>query len=377
VLSPESAAAAASLADRLSHETDGADEVVNHFHLQLKLWRQHQQPVFSLLQHSTTHANTSGGLVVRAAQVADAALCDSSRSLATEVSHPSSVLSPLGQSQQQDKPLPRSQSNHGSDISGDTAFDEAVSQPGAMSDLTTPAPPAYDTYPCNFSDSDDPVSSNWGVPYCDSAEMTSAMPSECAPHQHPVEGKRGMASTESQRCNQSETPTDSSAISSPFAPSSARFTPSTTAYGHGSAGSHHINAAARQSIKPVLATHRSSSEFTPSGEDQQSGHHSSTMGLSATVMANGLNQSVISQWSEPASAIHDAEAPMGTLQAHTDWDARREWLRVRREALPASAKYFRRKRVPWATGWVEGVKAIGQTMLLPMISITPCNGVIV
>lgn len=47
------------------------------------------------------------------------------------------------------------------------------------------------------------------------------------------------------------------------------------------------------------------------------------------------------------------------------------------DAVPASARYFRRKRAPLLTAWVEGCKALGQTLLLPLISMVPCNGVLV
>lgn len=44
-------------------------------------------------------------------------------------------------------------------------------------------------------------------------------------------------------------------------------------------------------------------------------------------------------------------------------------------AVPASARYFRLKRAPRLSAWVEGSKALGQTLLLPLISMAPCNGV--
>jgi sterol 3beta-glucosyltransferase len=44
-------------------------------------------------------------------------------------------------------------------------------------------------------------------------------------------------------------------------------------------------------------------------------------------------------------------------------------------AVPASARYFRLKRAPRLTAWVEGSKALGQTLLLPLISMAPCNGI--
>lgn len=44
-------------------------------------------------------------------------------------------------------------------------------------------------------------------------------------------------------------------------------------------------------------------------------------------------------------------------------------------AMPASARYFRLKRAPRLTAWVEGSKALGQTLLLPLISMAPCNGI--
>lgn len=48
-----------------------------------------------------------------------------------------------------------------------------------------------------------------------------------------------------------------------------------------------------------------------------------------------------------------------------------------RDAVPASARYFRLKRAPLASAWVEGCKALGQTLLLPLISMVPCNAVLV
>ena len=43
--------------------------------------------------------------------------------------------------------------------------------------------------------------------------------------------------------------------------------------------------------------------------------------------------------------------------------------------VPASARHFRLKRAPRLTAWVEGSKALGQTLLLPLISMVPCNGI--
>lgn len=47
------------------------------------------------------------------------------------------------------------------------------------------------------------------------------------------------------------------------------------------------------------------------------------------------------------------------------------------KALPASARYFRRKRAPLFSACFEAAKALGQTLLLPTISLIPCNGVLV
>ena len=47
-----------------------------------------------------------------------------------------------------------------------------------------------------------------------------------------------------------------------------------------------------------------------------------------------------------------------------------------RDPIPASARYFRRKRAPLLTAWVDGCKALGQTLLLPLISMVPCNGML-
>ena len=43
--------------------------------------------------------------------------------------------------------------------------------------------------------------------------------------------------------------------------------------------------------------------------------------------------------------------------------------------VPASARYFRLKRAPRLSAWIEGSKALGQTLLLPLISMAPCNGI--
>lgn len=58
----------------------------------------------------------------------------------------------------------------------------------------------------------------------------------------------------------------------------------------------------------------------------------------------------------------DAGAPQAQQQAQ--------------QGLPASARYFRRKRAPLLSAWVEAAKALGQTLLLPTISLVPCNGVL-
>lgn len=47
-----------------------------------------------------------------------------------------------------------------------------------------------------------------------------------------------------------------------------------------------------------------------------------------------------------------------------------------RDAVPAAARYLRLKRAPRLSTWIEGSKALGQTLLLPLISMVPCNGIL-
>jgi hypothetical protein len=43
--------------------------------------------------------------------------------------------------------------------------------------------------------------------------------------------------------------------------------------------------------------------------------------------------------------------------------------------VPASARCFLLKRKPRLSAWVEGGPALGKTLLLPLISMAPCNGI--
>lgn len=71
-------------------------------------------------------------------------------------------------------------------------------------------------------------------------------------------------------------------------------------------------------------------------------------------------------WSSDAAIGLQVDVDAGALQAQQQ----------AQRGLPASARYFRRKRAPLLSAWVEAAKALGQTLLLPTISLVPCNGVL-
>ena len=303
-------------------------QVVDHFHRHLELWRQ-QQPGGQIPAGDAGSAYLGCGETVSAVSLAPPSLAPRQQ--------------PGG------APRPRLDSL-GSEIGGGTAFDEACCA-GVHSDLGRCRPRT-----ANSEGGSSPAASP-DVSRVHSAvfDVVTGFPRPAAVPDSgaPPAAQPGWA--QPRQPQPLTSPFSCTAAASEPAQPGGSATPKVIAAGAADAM---VSPAGISLLAPLSSNLMTSMERRWSGDSAQQ-----RMGADACQAGSPAGS--------PAAAVSPA------AQQRSQQEARREWLRQRQQAVPPTARYFRTKRLPWATSWVEGLKAFGQTLLLPMISISPCNGVIV
>lgn len=306
-----------------------ARQVVAHFHHHLELWRQHQPCMKQVGDQSPPHpvaAAAAGGIHGKAVR-------------------------PPGSST--------------SEISSDTAFDEVTSAAIPPDRLSSGSGPAG-------SPDSSAVTASWEVPrlevFTDDKGGSGSSSTFQLAEKSRVGGKGGRpAQTQGDAQHQSEAALSQHHQAQP--PRSPVQEPASQGSARGSGGSRSSTTGDALGPGPGPASvNEAASPLPGSGPMrgvQQVGRHP----------GRGRSAAEAAQDGPPQAAAGTARASLAQLGQQQQ--RRLEWLRQQRDATPPTARYFRRKRLPWASAWLEGLKAFGQTMLLPAISITPCNGVIV